>query len=741
MTGGMKSMTKKIVRYSLFTLTMLMILVLLVQQVILSPSGSECYFSGDAEVYYQELIAAGFPEDYAAPLTELHLLHPNWSFVPLDITSQNAKHTWSYVIDQETKTEDLNLISKSSTYQAYWHSTNRNEPEAGYYQPSRGAVEYFMDPRNFLNETDIFQFYDLSEAESAGLDAVEAVLDGTFMENTLLENGKTYAQYFYELGKEIGINPIFLAVKVRQEQGVGGTSPIISGTCGTLLNGYYVNQTQKTEGGKNILPPAGGYTSDELLALNGYYNFFNIKASGAGVFQIYENAMNRAIVGTESMTDAWGGSPSWNTRWKSIYGGAYFLKTSYIDRYQSTIYLQKFNVDARSGRTFWGQYMASIYGAMNESRSLYQSFASIGTIDSDCTFLIPVYEGMPPKPCADPASGTCSGTAVAPLKYQTENALLSPRELSAENASIYTTCEIYPDDTLEIKGTFDHSYGVEYLEYRIDDGAWQRLSNAKKAILSLPLNLPENTSHILTIRGKADYDHDVSTKKCSSYFLCAVIYLNVVPRPTATLTYRVGNTVTDKEVLVGKTHQLPISDAPDFAGWVGSDGSFLPSGATVTITENVTYTAVFLDFRQLAGASLFMSASNPHLRFSAACRSDAYQMLTQISDDALSFVATMTSDGSQNEPLTTSLSLQQHGNSLICNTVTPMLLPTDYATPFSVDFSALLTYTNGETKQLCASGDPFARSAQEVARAAIADSTVLYTEEQLLLLKTILQSN
>ena len=55
----------------------------------------------------------------------------------------------------------------------------------------QAAVEYFMDPRNFLNETDIFQFYNLSAVHNVGIEEVEAVLTNTFMENASLENGKT----------------------------------------------------------------------------------------------------------------------------------------------------------------------------------------------------------------------------------------------------------------------------------------------------------------------------------------------------------------------------------------------------------------------------------------------------------------------------------------------------------------------------------------------------------------------
>ena len=65
----------------------LLLVFLLVGGVSFSVSeGASRFFEGEAEEYYRSLLAVGFPEEYAAPLTELHLLHPSWSFVPLLIT-------------------------------------------------------------------------------------------------------------------------------------------------------------------------------------------------------------------------------------------------------------------------------------------------------------------------------------------------------------------------------------------------------------------------------------------------------------------------------------------------------------------------------------------------------------------------------------------------------------------------------------------------------------------------------
>ena len=522
----MKRKSKKLV----FSLVCVALVACLVGGAVLVFSGHACYFEGEAQEYYASLLALGFPEDYARPLTELHLLHPEWNFSPLFITREKSLYRWDYVIEQETKESDTNLISPLNDYRAYRHTTNKETYDSGYYQASKAAVEYFMDPRNFLNETDIFQFYDLSSAHDVGINEVEAVFAGTFMADATLENGKTFAEYFIEVGQEIGINPVYLAVKARQEQGIEGISPVLSGACGSLLANYYENGTQTSESGNNILTPADGLTSQELLALDGYYNLFNIKASGNGLFSIYYNAMNRAVEGTEHMRETWGSS-SWNTLWKSIYGGAYTIKTSFIDRYQNTIYLQKFNVDSRAGnRNFWGQYMQNVAGSLTESRTFFGAFASADILDSPYTFVIPVYEGMPTNVCADPARGLCSYLAVATEKYDSSAFFFSPL-LHRNTDTVYDTLRVHAGESLHLRGIAKHSYGIKGVQYRWDNGEWISLCDGGKFDVTLPISYAEGTSHILTLRILADYDHEDSSKKSNYSVLSAVFYVNVVERP------------------------------------------------------------------------------------------------------------------------------------------------------------------------------------------------------------------
>lgn len=532
---------KHIVKAIVCGLLLIAFLWTLVSSSIFYADGSERFFLGEAQNYYNDLLSKGFPSDYAIALTELHLLHPQWNFEPLLITQEESTYTWKYIIQKETEVPDNNLISAKEEYLLYRHPTNLELYDSGYYQASQATVEYFMDPRNFLNETDIFQFFDLSDHTTASKASVEAVLKNTFMNNAYLENNMTYADYFCAVGQELGINPLYLAVKVRQEQGVRGTSPIISGTCGTLLADYYINQTQTSVSGNAVLPPSFGYDINALRSLNRHYNYFNVGASGNGLFAIYYNAMTRAVSGTESMSAKWNGSPAWNTRWKSIYGGAYMLKNSYIDRCQPTIYLQKFNVDSRAGdRNFWAQYMQNITGAMSEAKTLYTSFASIGALDMPCTFQIPVYDNMPQNPAPDPALGMCPSLLPANQKYTYQITHKRPESVSADSSPIYQNVQVTYGEMLSFVGTVSHSYELQKLEYRLNDGEWISLGKEGKFNFSISTDFLEGTTHILVIRGTADYDHNVSSKKNNYHFLCGVFYLQATSSEPAPTLSRVG---------------------------------------------------------------------------------------------------------------------------------------------------------------------------------------------------------
>lgn len=387
-------------------------IICLILSVIMSLSSivTICANAADDE-YVNSLINKGFPAVYARKLAVLHKSHPTWKFEPLKVTQlSGGQYTWDYVLYQETDVEDRrSLVANSNTYINWRHPSNQ-QFDSGWWRASVEAVAYYLDPRNFLTEDQIFQFYDLKWNNNIPLSAVESVVKGTFMENKKLDgaySNVTYAKYFYDIGKELGANPVYLASRVRAEQGINGTSPLINGNVGDKLWYYYSNKmTGKDEAGHIINAPTSGFTEAELKSYNGYYNYFNIGSAGTGYFEIYLGGMKTAKKGTDVMADAWGGDVSWNTHWKSIYGGAYTATNKYIKDYQNTPYLQKFNVDPRSSRNFWGQYMQNITGAQGMATQSYNSFRDNGLLGLQIDFLIPVYEGMPEEPCPHP--DTCT---------------------------------------------------------------------------------------------------------------------------------------------------------------------------------------------------------------------------------------------------------------------------------------------------------------------------------------------
>ena len=705
----------------------------------LTVSGNEIPFTGAAAEYYENLLAQGFTQDYAYSLTSLHLLHPNWVFSPLLITQTNSDYTWNYIIQKETEKPTTNLVSANQAYKDYWHEKNKELYDAGYYQPSADTVMYFMDPRNFLNEADIFQFYNLSLGAPHSVEEVEAVLSGSFMENTMLQNGKTYAQYLIEIGDEIGIDAVYLAAKLRQEQGSEGLSPIISGQCGDKLWEFYSEQKQYTDGESPspIKPPTDGETEDELKSLNGLYNPFNVNATGNGVFQIYKKAMQYAQQGSPSMSEAWGGSPAWDTDWKGIYGGALFIKQKYVDRHQSTVYLQKFDVDGRNpSGNFKNQYMQNIAGALSEGRNFYLAFATNDTLDTACQFLIPVYSGMPTQVSRDPANGTCARFAASTANFTTSASITEPQRLRAENQPIYGEITVAAGNPLILAGEFNHSYGVTELEYSIDGGTW--ISCARSEILDLKIseNLPEWGEHQLLLRGEAAYDADNAGKRLNRYFLCAVMQLHILPPPSHTLTVQDGDKISELTHYEGDTVTLPVNEDPSFAGWIGSDGTVLPSGGEIVIREDVSYAALFLDYQVLEGAAISLNEETPHLRFSAILPNDQFEQL----GEHVVFTAQIIQSGATTPVTVHSAKAVTGASGKVWRMITADTAPislSQRAQSAEAVFSLQILYSDGTTKTFLANGSASSRSILQVAQAALNDFKHPYSTQTIGYLRSI----
>lgn len=340
------------------------------------------------EEYKQHLMDIGFPESYTELLCNIHKRHPSWQFNPIMITElSDGKYTWDYVIAKEIEDDENNTVYYTLS-DAMDYAIDDKLVESGiWFRAKPETVRFFMDPRNFLTEDNMFMFERLNGEIVYSTTAVESLLEGTFMfRKSMGDEGSDmkYSECFVDVAKNVGISPLVIAARLRQEQGVNGTSPLISGTCGDTLWQYYSEKSNNA--------PASGFTEAQLKAYNGYYNFFNINATGNGYFEVFLAGMKEAEEG------------GWTSRYKAVEGGARKLKSRYIDDYQQTLYFQKFNVDPRSGRNFWGQYMQAIHAAYDEGRSTYSAYRRVGLLDTPFIFDIPVYAGMPETPCPDPGT-------------------------------------------------------------------------------------------------------------------------------------------------------------------------------------------------------------------------------------------------------------------------------------------------------------------------------------------------
>lgn len=314
-----------------------------------------------------------FPESYKPYLYELKKKHPNWQF-----TALYTNLDWNTCINEEYK-NDKNLVPIS--YQDSWKCTDSDiynvEIDAGWVNSSKQAIEYTMDPRNFLNEVRIFQFEKLTYDPNVNTkEGIEKILYGTEFYNKIVTykeaNGaeittnSKYSDIIWDAAVYSGVSPYHLASRIKQEVGPFLSHNSISGT----VSGF-----------------------------EGLYNFYNIGATSSSEYLgAIKNGLQYAKNGKGSLSNEEMQNQllPWNTKEKAIKGGAVFIGKSYILAGQNTVFLQKFNVNDNSTNSlFWHQYMTNCLAPYSESKSIYTAYQSSGLLDSSIGFLIPIFNNMP----------------------------------------------------------------------------------------------------------------------------------------------------------------------------------------------------------------------------------------------------------------------------------------------------------------------------------------------------------
>lgn len=135
-----------------------------------------------------------FPESYHSALRVLHAKYPNWRFVAntFDLTFNDAVEAQYGVSSVQNTRKWVELSYGGNEWRdirAYDVSTDSWQIlENRWTYASREAIEYFMDPRNSLNENMIFAFMQQSYQEDSDLtENLRSVIKGTFWKKDMIK--------------------------------------------------------------------------------------------------------------------------------------------------------------------------------------------------------------------------------------------------------------------------------------------------------------------------------------------------------------------------------------------------------------------------------------------------------------------------------------------------------------------------------------------------------------------------
>lgn len=408
----MRKMSEKITYKSIYAL----IILTLVGSLLLFP------IKVQAATSYTQTVKNGienFPDSYKKLLNDFmdKTDHTNWNF--------QAYYTgidWADFINGEVGKNRV-LQSWDSAYQ-----DPKGNLASGWFTANSDITAYFADPRNFINERNLFEFLDESYNPTL---YTKDIIDGMISSLKVFNNGNpitftmddttspdygkqvvmTYSDIIMEAAKESQMSPINIVVKIVQEVGSNGSNSV-SGT----YSGY-----------------------------EGYYNFFNVGATDTGdpIANGLTYAKTKAV--SAQFPDGW------NNPYNSIIGGALFNSTDYIQKGQNTAYFYKFDcvgtkilnvgeTQTISSGDLYHQYMTNVMDPYSQSWSLFDTYTNNDLLSKPLNFIIPIYNNMPDK-VYKPSS---LSNSTDPLYYANISSSLTVRSNATTNYS--TIMNLYRDD-------------------------------------------------------------------------------------------------------------------------------------------------------------------------------------------------------------------------------------------------------------------------------------------------------
>lgn len=475
---------------------------------------------------------SAFPASYQKVLKKLvsDTGHKNWKF--------KAFYTdidWNELTSSSNENKCLrNTIYKDN---GAWFCSCGQQGDAGYYCASAKIVNYYLDPRNFLTETTIFQFLDLSNSTKVSVKDIQNAVKGTYLAGSV--NGKSYAQMIYDAAEASGENALSIVVKIFQEIGSGTSLPgMISGK-----NSQYPNT----------------------------YNFFNYGAS---------DGKGNTLRGL-----AYAKSAGWNTPEKALVEGAKLIANSYIKAGQNTKYTFKFDVvsDSATG-LYWHQYMTNIQDPTNQAKMLYDEYLNNGWLNQELTFVIPVYKNMPTYVKLPSSLTTSSGKLYYISSNYSSVALRSGTSTSSEYKAGLQKDTVVLMQNYNINNSGWSKVKVDGMEGYVSNKYLTEV-NTTKDTYSVPSQPSNNTStntnansNTSTSNNTTNSNTSTSTKVDTNNVDIKISDSNILMTPATTL----------KDLKAKYTVQSITKDGVKF-----EDSTKLPTGATVKM-DNKTYTIVKL---------------------------------------------------------------------------------------------------------------------------------------------------
>lgn len=336
------------------------------EEEITIPSDENIFSSMTDEEFDAYLNEQGFDETYKTKLKEIHKKYPNWVFVGV-----KTNRDWKSTVKEESQigysTYYINSLRVSAGHEAYlstesyydWATDMFYGYDGWFFLANEQTVAYFLDPRNYLNEINLFMY------ESLYFDETYQTKDKI---NTVLGTNQ-YSDYIYDAGKEYNYSSIAAAIKIRQEGTLGArpTMGINEINCSGGLNPYYDPNGQK------FLGPL--------------YNFFNIGATSRPSDADLNGLCYSATTNANYLLP-------WTTPEKAIKGGIKWIASNYVSSGQYTNYFQKFNTST-ANTEIWHQYMTNLEDPKSQSQILHNLYNTYGLLNTPFVFYIPIYNNMP----------------------------------------------------------------------------------------------------------------------------------------------------------------------------------------------------------------------------------------------------------------------------------------------------------------------------------------------------------